>query len=86
MRCLVKPTTMKIYPTTAKIEMGFILEYGHLVVLTVDASLLTANAACRIMETKTSNTAMSIIRMRDSYKRFVKTWIRFANPWIRFVS
>ena len=41
--------------------MGFILEYGHLVVLTVDASLLTANAACRIMETKTSNTAMSII-------------------------
>ena len=24
--------------------------------------------------------------MRDSYKRFVKTWIRFANPWIRFVS
>ncbi len=20
--------------------------------------------------------------MRDSYKRFVKTWIRFANPWI----
>jgi hypothetical protein len=61
MRCLVKPTTMKIYPTTAKIEMGFILEYGHLVVLTVDASLLTANAACRIMETKTSNTAMFII-------------------------
>ncbi len=34
-----------------------------------------------------------ILRMRDSYKRFVKTgirfanpWIRFANPWIRFVS
>jgi hypothetical protein len=26
------------------------------------------------------------LRMRDSYKRFVKTWIRFANPWIRFVS
>jgi hypothetical protein len=24
--------------------------------------------------------------MRDSYKRFVKTWIRFANPWIRIVS
>ena len=24
--------------------------------------------------------------MRDSYKRFVKTWIRFANPWIRTVS
>jgi hypothetical protein len=24
--------------------------------------------------------------MRESYKRFVKTWIRFANPWIRFVS
>ncbi len=24
--------------------------------------------------------------MRDSYKRFVKTWIRFATPWIRFVS
>ncbi len=23
--------------------------------------------------------------MRESYKRFVKTWIRFANPWIRFV-
>jgi hypothetical protein len=27
-----------------------------------------------------------VIRMRESYKRFVKTWIRFANPWIRFVS
>jgi hypothetical protein len=27
-----------------------------------------------------------LIRMRDSYKRFVKTWIRFANPWIRIVS
>ncbi len=27
-----------------------------------------------------------LVRMRDSYKRFVKTWIRFANPWIRFVS
>jgi hypothetical protein len=26
------------------------------------------------------------LRMRESYKRFVKTWIRFANPWIRFVS
>ncbi len=26
------------------------------------------------------------VRMRDSYKRFVKTWIRFANPWIRIVS
>jgi hypothetical protein len=25
------------------------------------------------------------VRMRESYKRFVKTWIRFANPWIRFV-
>ncbi len=24
--------------------------------------------------------------MRDSYKRFVKTWISFANPWIRTVS
>jgi hypothetical protein len=24
--------------------------------------------------------------MRESYKRFVKTWIRFANPWIRTVS
>ena len=24
--------------------------------------------------------------MRDSYKRFVKTWIRFANPWIRIDS
>ena len=24
--------------------------------------------------------------MRDSYKRFVKTWIRFANPWIRTIS
>ncbi len=23
-----------------------------------------------------------IVRFRDSYKRFVKTWIRFANPWI----
>ncbi len=23
--------------------------------------------------------------MRESYKRFVKTWIRFANPWIRIV-
>ncbi len=22
--------------------------------------------------------------MRESYKRFVKTWIRFANPWICF--
>jgi hypothetical protein len=21
--------------------------------------------------------------MRESYKRFVKTWIRFVNPWIR---
>jgi hypothetical protein len=27
-----------------------------------------------------------IVRLRDSYKRFVKTWIRFANPWIRTVS
>ncbi len=27
-----------------------------------------------------------MVRMRESYKRFVKTWIRFANPWIRFVS
>jgi hypothetical protein len=26
------------------------------------------------------------LRMRESYKRFVKTWIRFANPWIRTVS
>ncbi len=26
------------------------------------------------------------LRMRDSYKRFVKTWIRFANPWIRTIS
>ncbi len=26
------------------------------------------------------------LRMRDSYKRFVKTWIRFANPWIRFAN
>ena len=26
------------------------------------------------------------LRMRDSYKRFVKTWIRFANPWIRIDS
>ncbi len=26
------------------------------------------------------------LRMRESYKRFVKTWIRFANPWICFVS
>jgi hypothetical protein len=25
------------------------------------------------------------LRMRDSYKRFVKTWIRFANPWVRTV-
>ncbi len=24
--------------------------------------------------------------MRESYKRFVKTWICFANPWICFVS
>jgi hypothetical protein len=24
--------------------------------------------------------------MRESYKRFIKTWIRFANPWIRTVS
>ena len=29
---------------------------------------------------------VDILRMRDSYKRFVKTWIRFANPWIRIVS
>ncbi len=28
---------------------------------------------------------VSKLRMRESYKRFVKTWIRFANPWIRFV-
>jgi hypothetical protein len=27
-----------------------------------------------------------LIRMRESYKRFVKTWICFANPWICFVS
>ncbi len=26
------------------------------------------------------------LRMRDLYKRFVKTWIRFVNPWIRTVS
>ncbi len=26
-----------------------------------------------------------IVRLRDSYKRYVKTWIRFANPWIRTV-
>jgi hypothetical protein len=26
------------------------------------------------------------LRMRESHKRFVKTWIRFANPWIRTVS
>jgi hypothetical protein len=26
------------------------------------------------------------LRMRELYKRFVKTWIRFANPWIRTVS
>ncbi len=26
------------------------------------------------------------LRLRDSYKRFVKTWIRFANPWICTVS
>ncbi len=26
------------------------------------------------------------LRMRESYQRFVKTWIRFANPWIHFVS
>ncbi len=26
------------------------------------------------------------LRMRESCKRFVKTWIHFANPWIRFVS
>ncbi len=24
------------------------------------------------------------LRMRESYKRFVKMWIRFANPWIHF--
>jgi hypothetical protein len=35
---------------------------------------------------KTYNTNDYLVRMRDSYKRFVKTWIRFANPWIRFVS
>jgi hypothetical protein len=29
---------------------------------------------------------VSELRMRDSYKRFVKTWIRFANPWIRIDS
>ena len=26
------------------------------------------------------------LRMQESYKRFVKTWIRFANPWIHIVS
>ncbi len=26
------------------------------------------------------------VRLRDSYKRFVKTWICFANPWISTVS
>jgi hypothetical protein len=26
------------------------------------------------------------IRMQESYKRFIKTWIHFANPWIRTVS
>jgi len=26
------------------------------------------------------------IRLRESYKRFLKTWICFANPWIYFNS
>jgi len=26
------------------------------------------------------------LRMQESYKRFVKTWIRFSNPWIHIVS
>ncbi len=26
------------------------------------------------------------VRMQESYKRFIKTWIRFVNPWIRIVS
>jgi hypothetical protein len=26
-----------------------------------------------------------LLRMRESYKRFVKTWIGFANPWIRII-
>ncbi len=29
---------------------------------------------------------MFFLRLRESYQRFVKTWISFANPWIRFVS
>ena len=33
-----------------------------------------------------SSFLIKLLRMRDSYKRFVKTWIRFANPWICFVS
>ncbi len=29
---------------------------------------------------------ISLVRLRESYKRFVKTWIRFMNPWICIVS
>jgi hypothetical protein len=29
---------------------------------------------------------VKILRMRELYKRFVKTWIRFSNPWICIVS
>jgi hypothetical protein len=35
---------------------------------------------------KVNGDEVLVLRMRDSYKRFVKTWIRFANPWIRTVS
>jgi hypothetical protein len=36
--------------------------------------------------TCTRKISVWVVRMRDSYKRFVKTWIRFANPWIWFIS
>ncbi len=29
---------------------------------------------------------MIFLRMRESYKRFVKTWISFVNPWICILS
>jgi len=40
----------------------------------------------KILETNQDCQDLSRLRMWESYKRFVKTWIRFANPWIRTVS
>ena len=33
-----------------------------------------------------NNKHVEKLRLRDSYKRVVKTWIHFANPWIGTVS